>query len=189
MFKKVCDAIAGFFSKLWLGIRQGVAGAMNGVIGVIESALNWVISGINGLVGGFNKVVQWAANVLGADWGGLTLVQEVRFNRIAVPTYADGGFPESGQAFIARENGIPEMVGTIGRRTAVANNEQIVESVASGLAEANSEQNALLREQNSLLRALLEKDSGVYLDGRALSESVNKYKREQGRAIIAGGVL
>ena len=189
VFKKVCDAIAGFFSKLWLGIRQGVAGAMNGVIGVIESALNWVISGINGLVGGFNKVVQWAANVLGADWGGLTLVQEVRFNRIAVPTYADGGFPESGQAFIARENGIPEMVGTIGRRTAVANNEQIVESVASGVAEANSEQNALLREQNSLLRALLEKDSGVYLDGRALSESVNKYRREQGRAIIAGGVL
>ena len=106
-----------------------------------------------------------------------------------IPAYASGGFPDSGQAFIARENGIPEMVGTIGRRTAVANNEQIVESVASGVAEANSEQNMLLREQNTLLRALLEKDSGVYLDGRSLSASVDKYKREQGRVLITGGAL
>lgn len=188
-FEKCCEAIGTFFSNLWLGIRQGVAKAMNGVISGIESAINWLIGGINNLVGGFDKIVQWAADVLGKDWGGISLIQEVKFNRIPVPTYATGGFPDSGQAFIARENGIPEMVGTIGRRTAVANNEQIVESVASGVAEANSEQNVLLREQNSLLRALLEKDSGVYLDGRSLSDSVDKYKREQGRVIIAGGVL
>ena len=188
-FEKACEAIGKFFSNLWLGIRQGVANAMNGVISGIESAINWLIGGINNLVGGFNKVVQWAADVLGADWGGISLIQEVKFNRITVPTYAEGGFPDSGQTFIARENGIPEMVGTIGRRTAVANNEQIVESVASGVAEANSEQNILLREQNALLRALLEKDNGVYLDGRSLSDSVDKYKREQGRVIIAGGIL
>lgn len=188
-FDKACEAIGKFFSNLWLGIRQGVAKAMNGVISGIESAINWVIGGINKLVGGFNKIVQWAAGVLGQDWGGINLVQEVSFKRITVPTYAEGGFPESGQAFIARENGIPEMVGTIGRRTAVANNEQIVQSVASGVAEANSEQNALLREQNSLLRALLEKDSGVYLDGRSLSDSVDKYKREHGRVLITGGAL
>lgn len=188
-FSTACEKIGEFFSNLWLGVRKGVATAMNAVIGAIESVLNWLIEGINKLVGGFNKVVQWAADILGADWGGLSLLQKVEFQRVTVPTYADGGFPESGQAFVARENGIPEMVGTIGRRTAVANNEQIVESVASGVAEANSEQNALLREQNSLLRALLEKDSGVYLDGRSLSDSVDKYKREQGRAIITGGVL
>ena len=188
-FEKACDAIGGFFSALWLGIRQGVAKAMNGVISGIESAINWLIGGINKLVGGFNKIVQWAANVLGKDWGGINLVQEVKFSRITVPTYAEGGFPESGQAFIARENGIPEMVGQIGRRTAVANNEQIVDSISVGVAEANNEQNILLREQNTLLRALLEKDSGVYLDGRALSESVDKHKREQGRVLITGGAL
>lgn len=188
-FEKACEAIGKFFSNLWLGIRQGVAKAMNGVISGIESAINWVIGGINKLVGGFDKIVQWAADVLGKDWGGISLVQEVKFNRITVPTFAEGGFPKSGQTFIARENGIPEMVGTIGRRTAVANNQQIVESVASGVAEANNEQNTLLREQNALLRALLEKDSSVYLDGRELSNSVDKHKREQGRVIIAGGVL
>ena len=188
-FETACDMIGDFFESLWLGIKRGVVGAMNGVISAIEAVINGIISGINGLVKGFNKVVSWAADIIGADWGGLTLIQKVSFDKIPMPTYAEGGFPTSGQAFIARENGIPEMVGTIGRRTAVANNDQIVESISVGVAEANSEQNSLLREQNALLRALLEKDSGVYLDGRSLSDSVDKYKREQGRVLITGGVL
>ena len=62
--------------------------------------------------------------------------------------------------FIAREAG-PEMVGTIGNKTSVANNEQIVSGIAQGVSDANSEQNALLREQNNLLRRLLEKDQIV----------------------------
>jgi len=187
-FEKACDAIEGFFTSLWLSIRQGVANAMNGVIGGIESAINWVIRGINSLMDGFNSVVEWAADIIGEDWGGITVLQEVSFSRIAVPTYATGGFPEQGQMFIANEAGA-EMVGNIGRRTAVANNDQIVSGIAGGVAEANEEQNALLREQNSLLRAILEKDSGVYLDGKNLTNSVEKYQRERGRVLVTGGVI
>ena len=187
-FDAACKAIGEFFSSLWLGIRQGVANAMNGVIGGIESAINWVIGGINKLISGFNDVVQWGADLIGADWGGVTLLNEVHFSRVTVPEYAEGGFPEQGQMFIAREAGA-EMVGSIGRRTAVANNDQIVSGIAGGVAEANEEQNALLREQNSLLRAILEKDSGVYLDGKNLTNSVEKYQRERGRVLITGGVV
>lgn len=50
--------------------------------------------------------------------------------------YATGGFPEKGQYFYARENGIPEMVGTIGTKTAVANNVQIVDAVSQGVEKA-----------------------------------------------------
>lgn len=50
--------------------------------------------------------------------------------------FADGGYPASGEMFIARENGIPEMVGSIGGRTAVANNDQIVEAVSIGVYNA-----------------------------------------------------
>ena len=57
--------------------------------------------------------------------------------------FEDGGFPEMGQMFIARENG-PELVGNIGRKAAVANNDQIVDGIAqgvkSGVAEAMGEQ-------------------------------------------------
>lgn len=55
--------------------------------------------------------------------------------RYAIEWYAQGGFPDVGQLFMSRENG-PEMVGQIGGHTAVANNEQIVSAVASGVARA-----------------------------------------------------
>ena len=49
--------------------------------------------------------------------------------------YAKGGFPDMGQLFIAREAGA-ELVGNIGGRTAVMNNDQIVESVSTGVYQA-----------------------------------------------------
>lgn len=49
--------------------------------------------------------------------------------------FADGGFPTEGQLFIANEAG-PEMVGTMGGHTAVANNDQIVEGIKMGVYEA-----------------------------------------------------
>lgn len=49
--------------------------------------------------------------------------------------YADGGFVDEGEMFIAREAG-PEMVGKIGNKTAVANNDQIVSGISIGVARA-----------------------------------------------------
>ena len=49
--------------------------------------------------------------------------------------YAKGGFPNMGEMFVARENG-PEMVGRMGRRNAVANNNQIVDGIRAGVYEA-----------------------------------------------------
>ena len=51
---------------------------------------------------------------------------------------AEGGFLDSGDVFVARENGLPEMVGTINGKTAVANNDQIVDAIAIGVAKAMS---------------------------------------------------
>ena len=58
-----------------------------------------------------------------------------RIPSLSVSWYAKGGFPDVGEMFIAREAG-PEMVGSIGNRTAVANNDQIVESVSRGVYQA-----------------------------------------------------
>jgi hypothetical protein len=102
--------------------------------------------------------------------------------------YASGGFPEVGQMFLARESG-PELVGTIGQRTAVANNSQIVEGIKSGVYEANAEQSSLLLEQNELLRAILTKEGHVYLDPRAAKKAVDRANRESGYNISSGGVM
>lgn len=57
---------------------------------------------------------------------------------------AGGGVVESGQVFVARENGLPEMVGQFGNTTGVANNEQITKGIAMGVAEAMQPVEALL---------------------------------------------
>ena len=59
-------------------------------------------------------------------------------SEVSFGAYADGGFVDAGQLFIAREAGA-EMVGSIGGRTAVANNDQIVTAVSSGVYRAVTE--------------------------------------------------
>lgn len=88
-------------------------------------------------------------------------------------TYAQGGFPEQGQMFIAREAGA-ELVGNIGGRTAVMNNDQIVESVSAGVYQA-------------VLAALggNNEDDGntnivINLDGEKIYENQQKIARGRG---------
>ena len=82
------------------------------------------------------------------------------FVSLKLKAYAKGGFPdEEDGLFFANHN---ELVGKFSNgKTAVANNDQIVSGIQNGVYAANQEQNALLREQNRLLRQLLEKDSTV----------------------------
>lgn len=54
---------------------------------------------------------------------------------LPINAYANGGGPNAGELFMAREAG-PEMVGTIGGHTAVMNNDQIVASVSAGVYQA-----------------------------------------------------
>lgn len=173
-------------NKGLLGSLSIVKSAINSIISGIERLSNGVIRGINGMINALNKlsfdVPDWVPAIGGKKFGlNLKTISE-----ISIPRFAEGGFPTTGQMFIANEAG-PELVGNIGRRTAVANNEQIVASVSAGVAEANSEQTALLKEQNALLRALLEKESSVKIDGKDLTKSVEKYQRERGRVVITGG--
>lgn len=96
-----------------------------------------------------------------------------------VRTYAQGGWPELGQLFIANEAG-PELVGTIGGNTAVANNNDIVQGIQGGVERANSEQNELLRQQNSILMQLLNKDLTISPSvglGQVMARSAALYGR------------
>lgn len=96
-----------------------------------------------------------------------------------VRTYAQGGWPNIGDLFIANEAG-PELVGTIGGSTAVANNDDIVAGIKSGVQSANEEQNELLRQQNSILMQLLNKDMTISPSvglGQVMARSAALYGR------------
>lgn len=97
--------------------------------------------------------------------------------------YAQGGFPTQGQMFVAREAG-PELVGTIGGRTAVANNDQIVAGITAGVESANTRQNALLAEQNSLLRQLLAKEFTAEVTTSSIASGLNRKNVRDGRVTV-----
>ena len=102
--------------------------------------------------------------------------------------YANGGFPTVGQLFLAREAGA-ELVGTIGGRTAVANNDQIV----SGIAEANNGViNAVMAMGQAIVKAINDQETSVQLDGKVVSRALYSYNqqvsREKGSRLVTGGV-
>lgn len=100
---------------------------------------------------------------------------------ISVDWYANGGFPEVGQLFMAREAG-PELVGNIGGRTAVANNDQIVNGISDGVRDANMDVvNALYAVAQQIITTVREKDTNTYIDGRKLTETVTSQQNRMNR--------
>lgn len=172
------DKIKGFFSTMWNGIKVAAAVAINSLIAKVESLLNKVVNGINKLIGGFDKVVQWAAGVLGESWGGITKLQTVSLGRISV--YAEGGFPSMGELFVARERG-PELVGRMGSRNVVANNDQIVQGIAYGVAEANDALiSVVYAVTQQVIQAIADKDMNTYIDTRKITTAQQNRSRAYG---------
>lgn len=111
------------------GLVGAVKAALNGVISVLNSALRWVFGGINSILSDLKNF-----SIAGySPFAGLRTISVPQ-----IPMLANGGFVDQGQLFIAREAGA-EMVGSIGRRTAVANNDQIVDGITYGVREANDD--------------------------------------------------
>lgn len=98
--------------------------------------------------------------------------------------YASGGMPESGEFFKAREDGIPELVGTIGHHTAVANNTQIIEGIKEGVLEAMQQAQGDDDGEKTIHLT-------VNLDGKQVADVVEKYNKRKavGKTIYSGGVL
>ena len=84
--------------------------------------------------------------------------------------FASGGFPTEGQLFLANEGSAPEMVGTMGGRTAVATNGDIVEGIRQGVYEAVSAANG--GDKDVQVR--------VYLDSREIKAGQERINRAWG---------
>lgn len=102
------------------------------------------------------------------------------FPSFSVSYYASGGFPAMGQMFIAREAG-PEMVGTIGGKSAVANNDQIVASVSAGVYRAVM--SAMMAAKSSGEQSQ-NQPINVYIGGKQITDYV--IKDVNGRTIATG---
>lgn len=87
--------------------------------------------------------------------------------------YATGGMPSSASLFYAHENGMPELVGRLGSNTAVMNNEQIVDAVASGVADA-------------VARVMGNRQTVIQIDGKEILSATEKARQTRGYGIVGG---
>lgn len=141
-----------------------------------------------GAVGNFaGDIFGWVGDAVGGvvDWVGDAVGGVVDFFK-GIFGFASGGFPDAGQLFIAREAGA-EMVGSLGGHAAVANNDQIVEGIREGVEAAMERQNQLLRRQNELLQALLEKEGSAEVNVSSFYQAVNRTNQRNGKTIIPVG--
>ena len=182
--------------KAWIGSIPTVSQAVSLLKDGWTSVKGWIgtmptlSAGIKLVKDGWSSIKSWLGSLdfklnfklpkIGITWGTKTVLGF----KISYPkefyTYAKGGFPDMGEMFIAREAG-PEMVGKIGNKNAVVNNQQIVDSVSEGVYAA-------------VLAAMRQSEGNggqavnVYLDGRQITANVEKHQRERGATIMRNGV-
>lgn len=189
--KAVFGALPAFFEETMTG-KNGVLSSIKSATEGIAGAFGDIVTNLIGFEKLFGKEVSnpvlkflgqlydeilRIAAIAIAKW-----VLKLILNAVGIPLLADGGFVDQGQMFIARETG-PELVGTIGGRTAVANNDQIVESVSRGVYQAVVA--AMSGQQQD--RGVTE--VRVYLDGKDITRSVETEQRDRGLDLMPGGVL
>lgn len=152
-------AFAVWVAGNWEEIKATFTGAIDFITGKtaeLPAALNGpiisdVLVFIQKTIDGFNSVKDAVLGVINTlksvhiptfhidSWSSHSATimgKTISFSLPQISFYAQGGFPSSGELFVARENNMPELVGTMGGRTAVANNDQIVEGIKRGVYEA-----------------------------------------------------
>lgn len=161
----VSNALNSFINT-WNGLKDKVVNLTYNV----TQRVNNVVSGISGgrirsggsLSGGlFSKIGGWFKGLF----------------------HADGGFPTSNDIFFANENGVPEYIGRMGRRTAVANNDQIQVGIANAVYDAIISAGGLFNGQNQQPRAVA--NINLKVKEETISKAVYDYQTKQLRQ---GGV-
>ena len=135
------DKVEVFFTKEWWQAKVNAAApSWDWIVSGFRDFGNEVASIITGLFQPLADLAGWIEHVL----EGFGIMQGIR-SRVAqaeadgsiyLQGFASGGFPTEGQLFLANEGTAPEMVGTMGGRTAVATNADIVEGIRNGVYDA-----------------------------------------------------
>ena len=142
---------------------------------------NWVGKTVSKFFGLQNDTLTYTVDLKkGASLG--ESVKKTLFDTFGITLWAGGGFPDMGQLFIAREAG-PELVGTIRNRTAVANNDQIVQGISDGVQDANS---AVVDAIYTLIGVVQDKETTVVVGDDAIGRANDRYQRTRGVAVNRG---
>lgn len=161
------------WSSMWRGMTNTAIIQWNSTLNAMERGMNNAIRLLNNVIRQINKVSKFTGI-------SLSYFSEISVDRIQY--MAEGGFVDEGQLFIAREAGA-EMVGAMGRRTAVANNDQIVEGISAGVSVAND---GVIAAIYALMNIIEDKDLSVSIGDDVIGRSYDRYNRSRGVRVNSG---
>ncbi len=143
-------------------------------IGFLNKTIKGVEDLVNLAIDALKTVAKAASMVPGISFS--IDIPHVHFEPIH--TFQTGGFPEDG-LFMANHN---ELVGQFDNgKTAVANNEQIVDGISQGVRQAVADLlEPYLSELVSSNREIADKDSTVNIDGRELVSATDERRNRNG---------
>ena len=148
--------------KEWLGKIFGKEESLTTYLGTMKGWGKWLPSGARAKLEGLAK-----GGLPGVASG--VAVSGQSYLQFA----AGGGVIDKGQLFIANEAG-PELVGTVGGRTTVTNQDQFTQ----GLIDANE---MVVDAVMQVVRAVNNKNFDVYMDAQKVGKSVTTYQNNAAR--------
>lgn len=177
-FAKWWNNVKSYFTTekwTWSGIKDGLSNAWNNAIEAVKQI--------------WNRFANWINDKLNFSWDpvvvlGKELVPGGSVNLGRIPTFETGGYvPSRYTMFMAGENGVPEIAGTVGGKTAVAGGAEItgIKEAINSTAEA---QMRMMAEEISLLKQLLAKETSVNIGDRDIARASLRGQKTMGLQII-----
>lgn len=152
----------------WSGIKDGLSNAWNNAIEAVKQI--------------WNRFANWINDKLNFSWdpvtvAGIQLAPGGSISLGKIPTFETGGYvPSRYTMFMAGENGVPEIAGTVGGKTAVAGGVEIT-GIKDAINSTAQQEIALLKQNNQLLQGILEKEFGITTD--QIGIAARQYGQEQ----------
>lgn len=180
--------LTGNGKNIGKSFSNGLSEGLKGVVDSCNSTL-WrfelfeieMMNAFNDAVPAFQQMANGISTVVGMGLGNIDFINYTSRGR-QIPGYATGGYPRRADLFYANENGVPEMVGRIGARTAVANTDQITTAIAAAVRAAIRESGGMQSGNSSKQQG----DTYIFLDSDEISYRIEC--RNAAKAKMTGGI-
>lgn len=193
------DVTPWFTKEKWENLADGIK---KGIQGKWDDVVDWwdskpALQRISVAIEDFKTKIQNAWNSFKQWWNDLGLefphidtphfkidgefsLAPPKVPKVSIDWYANGGFPNKGQLFVANEVG-PEMVGTMDGRTAVANQQEITQGIANAVYPAvYNAVVAAMSEANNNVNITLQGDADKLFT--MVQDKANSYTNMTGQA-------
>ena len=179
----------------WDLLKSHISGCVDNIKSLVNTMQSVVTAGVNAAKNLLSSAVSAAQSAVSAVKSALSSIGSAVSGAVSsaasaiknvvtkvTDKFATGGFPTTGQLFIARESGA-ELVGNIGGRTAVANNDQIISGISNGVAVANE---SVVNAIYALLDVVQGKDMTVNIGDDTIGHSYDRYNAKRGVRVNNG---